>query len=106
MMDMKVPLFVSVMFRKKRLYPHLVVEGAGDVDVNGVYNYTGLYNSKPKYVSLNNTNIIEWIPSYWVIYFGATAVYRSNDNVATPDLCTTWIGFDLFYTFPPSAVRL
>lgn len=66
----------------------MIVAGAGYSDCNGTYVEKGTTNGKPWY-ELATYNIITWAAPYWNIIAGGV-IYRSTDDVATPDLCTTW----------------
>jgi len=66
----------------------MIVAGAGTTAVNGTYVENGTLNGKPKYTY--STHIIQWDGRWVISYNGATTVYKSNENVATPDLVTTW----------------
>ena len=72
---------------------NIIVSGAGTSAVNGTYTESGTFGGRPKYVYDNY--VLVW-SSGWVIGTSdyVTAYYVSNDNVATPDLCTTWEVFD------------
>jgi hypothetical protein len=76
-------------------YPLLVVSGAGTSSVNSQYYYIGLFNNKPSYNGWNpqtNAIAIVWSGIQWqIITTGQVIQYYSNDDVATPDLVTTWI---------------
>ena len=69
---------------------NMIVSGAGTSAVNGTYVESGTFEGRPKYVYDNY--IILWDSSAWVIGTSdyVTAYYYSNEDVATPDLCTTW----------------
>jgi len=95
-------------------------DGGGTVDASGVdvipfvvvssgsiksaYRYYDDYNSKPRYVqvipgttqaaSAAASNFIRWstADSEWqLLGNGGTEYYTSTDDVATPDLVTTWV---------------
>ena len=73
----------------------MIVSGAGSTDVNGTYVDEGTTSGgKPIYfnrvVVPSGALNIQWISTYWCIKFYASEYYKSTDNVATPDLCTTW----------------
>jgi hypothetical protein len=70
-------------------YPDIQVSGAGSTVVNGVYTYDEMYGDKPQYV-YSTTRYIYFISNQWVIESGANTYYYSDDDVATPDLVTTW----------------
>jgi hypothetical protein len=77
----------------------IVVSGAGTSAVNRTYSIEGTYNGKPYYGVGDDTLIIYWITVpfqglCWTIYdiFGLPIfAYYSNEDVATPDLVTTWV---------------
>ena len=74
----------------------MVVSGAGTIAVNATYLRDGDYNLKPKYARIGGSSyeVIRWNANRWEILDDAGAggndVYTSNDDVATPDLVTTW----------------
>jgi len=74
----------------------MVVSGAGTIAVNATYLRDGDYNLKPKYARIGGSSyeVIRWNANRWEILdnpgSGANDVYTSNDDVATPDLVTTW----------------
>ena len=70
----------------------MIVSGAGTTAVNGTYVEIGTYNGKPTYYKGEESSIY-WTGSSWFIWDSLNydeKAYVSNDNVATPDLCTTW----------------
>ena len=81
----------------------MIVSGAGTTAVNGTYVELGKYNSRPYYGKGGaETPSIGYRFGAWIIaplactsaytdfaYFN-NSYYYSSDNVATPDLCTTW----------------
>jgi len=75
---------------------HQYVRGAGSNIVNGAYAYTTTLYGKPQYFSSDGSSArIEWSTDYggyWAIlpYIGIDILYKSTDDVTTPDLCTTW----------------
>jgi len=72
-------------------YDPIRVSGAGTSVVNGLYEYFEIVNSKPQY-KLSTYIYIVWADSKWNIVdeAGVGTAYLSSDDVATPDLCTTW----------------
>lgn len=73
----------------------LVVSGAGTTAVNGTYYYNNDMYSKPyfyKYKGLQDWYAIYWNSDRWTIMkaLPETHLYQSTDDVATPDLVTTW----------------
>lgn len=76
------------------LYPPMIVAGAGTGAANGTYLYQGLFNSKPQYDLASPLRNIQWDGiDRWKIYDDDNGLlyYYSLDDVATPDLCTTWV---------------
>ena len=73
---------------------NIIVSGAGTSAVNGTYVDTGqLSGGRPVYANNANSDIgIGWGFPAWTITNMSTFVtyYYSSDDVATPDLCTTW----------------
>mgnify|MGYP007069048391 CR=1 FL=1 len=75
---------------------NIIVSGAGSSEVNGTYVDTGeLSEGRPVYANNANSDIvIGWNSAQclWLIMNSSTQViyYFSEDDVATPDLCTTW----------------
>lgn len=76
----------------------MVVSGAGSALVNGLYLFDGLRNGKPSYrlplPHLLKVIFIVWEGSQWRIkeLIGSTTTYYySSQDVATPDLVTTWV---------------
>jgi hypothetical protein len=74
----------------------MVVSGAGSDEVNGVYSLMGEYNGKPYYSSMADSAWDISAISYgaaWVIYSNSSDfeyLGPPSDDVATPDLVTTW----------------
>ena len=66
----------------------IVVSGAGNAAVNGVYDYQGVLYGKAWYYKADADMVFMWEPAanYWTV----NNIYKSYDDVATPDLCTTW----------------
>ena len=76
-------------------YPDIIVSGAGSSDANGTYNYVVMWSGKPSYTSGDNS--IWWYDNKWAIInaFESGNRYESTEDVATPDLVTTWtVGAD------------
>ena len=74
---------------------NIIVSGAGTTAVNGTYAVIGEEGGKPVYANNANSDIaIGWDggEKKWLIMNLSTYViyYYSSDDVATPDLCTTW----------------
>lgn len=71
----------------------LYVSGSGVTPVNGTYYYYRQYNGKPIYRNEFTPVILAWISAdnEWQFWdFGTTIYYSSTDDVASPDLVTTW----------------
>jgi len=72
-------------------YPDIIVSGAGTSDANGTYEYAGETFGKPYYTK--GSESISWFGlgyDVWAIFVDGLSVYESTDDVATPDLVTTW----------------
>ena len=71
---------------------NIIVSGAGSTEVNGTYAVVDEEGEKPVYANNANSDIVIGWDNAWLIMNRSTHViyYYSNDNVATPDLCTTW----------------
>ena len=77
---------------------NIIVSGAGSTEVNGTYAVVDEAGEKPGYANNANSDIgIGWdsgmgCSGAWIIVKISTYVmyYFSEDDVATPDLCTTW----------------
>ena len=71
----------------------IIVSGAGTTAVNDVYVRDGESNGKPVYNAQGNEvsqeDYITW-DNVWVIYYQENPFYASEEDVATPDLVTTW----------------
>lgn len=67
----------------------LFISGAGtQVDQRWLRN--GLNGLKPKYVAVGGQDTVQWASNKWQISYAEVVKYESTDNVATPDLVTTW----------------
>jgi hypothetical protein len=69
------------------------VSGAGSDVVNGVYYNIGDNGGKPQYRTLDESYGISWLPAFsaWTIgELDGYVLYISYDDVATPNLVTTW----------------
>ena len=80
---------------------NIIVSGTGSTEVNGTYAVVDEAGEKPAYANNANSDIvIGWDGSAWLIMNSSTQViyYYSSNNVATPDLCTTW---EVAYGEPP-----
>ena len=73
----------------------IVVEGAGTVAANVIYFKDGDNAGKDSYSkvgSFTGVDSVTWSasPAEWHILVSSSVVYNSADDVATPDLATTW----------------
>lgn len=75
----------------------VVVSGAGTAEVNGFWSRTEIINDRQSFTLVNQAfgGQAEWRTSWsgsqWTMNgAGATTYYFSTDDVATPDLVTTW----------------
>ena len=78
---------------------NMIVSGAGSTEVNGTYAVIGEEGGKPLYANNANSDIQIGCPGVRLIISETIIYYFSNDDVATPDLCTTW---EVFYGEPPA----
>lgn len=73
----------------------VVVSGAGITDVNGTWKPYGDFNGKTAYYADwyigDEWSEISWQSSQWQIWYNGNLIYYSTDDVATPDLVTTWV---------------
>jgi len=67
---------------------NIVVAGAGTAAVNGVYVPVGDVNGKPAYQK--GEYPLRWYGTQWALYSNNIGYY-STEDVATPDLVTTWV---------------
>jgi hypothetical protein len=77
--------------------PNIIVASAGTTAVNGTYVSNSAQNDRPVYRLYDALYYIMWDDPDWYIYYydtGFTYLYVSTDDVATPDLCTTWTVVD------------
>ena len=71
---------------------NIIVSGAGSTEVNGTYAVVDEGGEKPVYANNANSDIVIGWDNAWIIMNSSTwfIYYYSSDDVATPDLCTTW----------------
>ena len=72
---------------------NIVVSGAGTASANGTYIASGSYSGKPLYIKDGDTNWeIKWVSgSMWaIIEMDEMEYYYSYEDVAKPDLVTSW----------------
>ena len=84
--------------------PVIVVAGAGVSAVNGNYFDNGYDPNTGKnsyYLIGDLAKSIMWMDGTWIISDGDYR-YTSADDVATPDLCTTWTSYDVGYDPVPT----
>lgn len=78
--------------------PYLTVAGFGVTEINGRYDLFNILNGKPQYFF--GAHQIYWDVSVWKIMLNGTGtVYVSSQDVATPDLITSW---DIYISTPPA----
>lgn len=71
----------------------MIVSGAEYSAANGTYVESGTFEGRPKYIHESN---VDWLLQYeggaWAMYDSIAYIffYASFDNVATPDLCSSW----------------
>lgn len=69
----------------------LLVSGAGETACNGIFHPNGQANGKASYLSQDNPDVsLSWSGSQWGVILSGATLYFSEDDVATPDLVTTW----------------
>jgi hypothetical protein len=73
-------------------YPNMIVSGSGSPEIHGTYISNTSSGGRPLYRVFNETYaVIYWSGSDWNIVDSVdNIVFGSADDVATPDLCTTW----------------
>jgi hypothetical protein len=75
----------------------LTLTGWGDSVLNGAYHIVDTYEGKPRYIDntlLDYTHFIVWQSGQWKIgVSGGIVKWTSSEDVATPDLVTTWTVF-------------
>ena len=88
----------------------ILVSGAGTTGVNNIYLEDGTtIGGKPAYIVPDTNLFIQWnvVAQNWQIGSGFFSRYYSNDDVATPDLATTWSPFEGFADLPvPSVTKI
>lgn len=82
----------SELFRLGPTEPSIEVSGAGNSPVPETYFESGTLNGKTSYeLDSDNTKVIQWsFGGQWIIADSLGVRYTSDDDVATPDLATTW----------------
>jgi hypothetical protein len=72
---------------------NMIVSGAGSAEVNGVYAPNAIINGKQVYGRIGSNFIepfISWEDDNWGVRNGLSLPYSSTEDVATPDLVSTW----------------
>jgi hypothetical protein len=78
--------------------PYITVAGFGLTIINGEYYQVGSINGKPQY--FKDLHWIYWDGSNWkIMQNGTGTAYVSSQDVATPDLITSW---DIYISTPPA----
>jgi hypothetical protein len=78
----------------------ILVAGAGSTTVNGIYLPSGTSGGKPLYKS--GTNSIDWWVTLWRLRAVNNIIYYSGNDVATPNLVTTWVSSSSDYDPVPT----
>lgn len=69
----------------------LTSNGSTPVVFSEPLTYAGVHNSKAQYYDSEDINSISWDGTKWTIFIATPeARWESSENVATPDLVTTW----------------
>lgn len=83
---------ITVMEYVNRIGPIQILSGAGTVAANGQWYYKGDFNNRPSYRKADDAlSDLAWTGTLWVIVTAGATQYHSSDDVATPDLVTTWV---------------
>jgi hypothetical protein len=72
---------------------NMIVSGAGSPEVNGVYVPNAIINGKQVYGRIGSNFIepfISWEDDNWGVRISLSLPYSSPEDVATPDLVSTW----------------
>lgn len=89
----------NILFEVRPSGGSLFAYGFGREEVNTEYVQGPDVNGRPSYIAgtIGNLVEIEWNGFRWEVFIetlGTEYLYRSSDNVATPDLVTTWEAVD------------
>lgn len=87
----------------------ILVSGAGSTEVNNTYLENGTVGGKTSYIVPDTSLFLQWnvVAQNWQVGGGFFSRYYSNDDVATPDLATTWSPFEGFAVLPvPSVTKI
>ena len=69
---------------------NMIVSGAGTAAANGTELLDGTDIGRPKY-TLSSGRVLSWSGAEWTIFGpGGVLLYLSENDVATPNLATTW----------------
>ncbi len=87
---------------------NILVSGAGTGSVNNNYVESGTTAGKPSYTVPGTSLFIQWnaAAQNWQIGDGAYSRYFSDDDVATPDLVTTWEAYSGYGVLPVPSVSV
>lgn len=82
-----------MVFRMRLIMADMIVSGAGSTQLNGTYVFGFEVNGKPAYFMSGGElgQVIVWVITHWAIQDDEGQYYYSSDDVATPDLCITWV---------------
>jgi hypothetical protein len=83
-----------------------LVVNAGQVNLNGVFNYVTIFEGKPYYNKGGDSSLfIVWFNNQWQIYdFNENTIdpiYFSNQNVLYPWNVSNWTAFNTIYNPTP-----
>jgi hypothetical protein len=83
------------------------VVGAGSPGTDNFYGQRAVLNGKPYYSAYTGTGLLYWdAGTGWNLLPGAGVRYRSAEDVATPDLVTTWLVEDFAVAPAPSVLAV
>lgn len=54
--------------------------------------FGGTINDRPYWGDLGDITLLQWTGTEWVYFDDGATIFSSDDDVATPDLVTTWSG--------------
>lgn len=87
-----------------------LLQNAGRLNLNGIYNYVAVNEEKPYYTKgEEGYYYVIWISDRWDIYdfsFSPTAIYYSNENTNYPWQVNSWSLSDSLYSPAPNITIL
>jgi hypothetical protein len=110
-------LNTSVLFTKGPPLPDppgllnsLLIEDAGVLSLNGVFNYTVEFENKPSYNKNGDGNLfILWFNNSWQIYdfnISSVPIYFSSEDVLYPWNVTVWQSSNPIYDPAPTVTKV